>query len=88
MMQIDRLISSAFAIGSPRKRKAIIVAKIGEVLLRNATFDREISLTAILNTKNVIVPEMDLIITNLHWSSLMFVRFTEFFLAIIYDVTS
>ena len=82
-MQIDKLINSALAIGSPRNRKAIIVANIGEVLFRNATLDREINFTAILNTKKVIVPDIDLIITSLHWSSVMFVRFTEFFLAII-----
>ena len=66
MMQIDRLTISAFAIGSPKNKKAIIVAKIGEVLFKNATFDSDISLTAILNTKNVIVPEIDLTITSLH----------------------
>ena len=81
IMHIDKLISSALAIGSPRNRKAMIVANIGEVLFRNATFDREINFTAMLNTKKVIVPEIDLIITSLHWSSVMLVRFTEFFLA-------
>jgi hypothetical protein len=66
MMQIDKLINSALAIGSPRNRKAIIVANIGEVLFRNATFDSEINLTAMLNTKKVIVSDIDLIITSLH----------------------
>lgn len=51
---------------SPRKRKAIIVAKIGDVLLRNATLDSEISFTAVLNTKKVIVPDIALIITIFH----------------------
>lgn len=83
MIQIERLINSALAIGSPRNRNAIIVANIGEVLFRNATLDREINFTAMLNTKKVIVPEIDLIITSLHWSSVIFVRFTEFFLAMI-----
>lgn len=65
-MQSDRLTNSALAMGSPKNKNAMIVAKIGEVLFRNATLDRDISLTAILKTKNVIVPEIDLIITSLH----------------------
>jgi len=66
MMQMDRLTNSAFAMGSPRNKKAIIVANIGDVLFRNATFDKEISFTAILKTKKVIVPDIDLMITSLH----------------------
>lgn len=65
-MHIDKLMSSCLLILSPKKRKAMIVAKIGEVLLRNASFDREINLTAVLNTKKVMVPVTDLIITSFH----------------------
>ena len=53
-------------MGSPRNKKAIIVANIGDVLFRNATFDKEISFTAMLKTKKVIVPDIDLMITSLH----------------------
>jgi hypothetical protein len=66
MMQMDKLTNSALAIGSPRNKKAIIVANIGDVLFRNATFDKEISFTAMLKTKKVIVPDIDLMITSLH----------------------
>jgi hypothetical protein len=66
MMHMDRLTSSGFVIDSPIKRKAIIVANSGEVLFRKATFDNDISLTAILKTKKVIVPEHALIHTSLH----------------------
>ena len=66
IMQIERLTSSALAMGSPKKRKAISVAKRGDVLFKKATFERDISLTAILNTKKVIVPDIDLMITSLH----------------------
>ena len=65
-MQRDKLTNSALAMGSPRNKKAIIVANIGDVLFRNATFDKEISFTAMLKTKKVIVPDIDLIITSLH----------------------
>lgn len=64
--QIDKLINSCFDILSPKNKKAIIVAKRGEVLLRKANLDRDISFTAVLNIKNVIVPVIDLIITNFH----------------------
>jgi hypothetical protein len=47
---------------SPKNKKAIIAAKIGDVLLRKASFDIDINLTAKLNMKNVIVPVIDLII--------------------------
>jgi hypothetical protein len=66
MMQMDKLTNSALAMGSPRNKKAIIVANIGDVLFRNATFDKEISFTAMLKTKKVIVPDIDLMITSLH----------------------
>jgi hypothetical protein len=65
-MQIERLTISALAIGSPKNKNAMMVANIGEVLFKKATFEREISFTAILNTKKVIVPEIDLTITSLH----------------------
>ena len=65
-MQMDKLTNSALAMGSPRNKKAIIVANIGDVLFRNATFDKEISFTAMLKTKKVIVPDIDLMITSLH----------------------
>ena len=81
-MQIERLTISALAIGSPKNKNAMMVANIGEVLFKKATFEREISFTAILNTKKVIVPEIDLTITSLHWSSEMFVKFTLFLIAI------
>ena len=53
-------------MASPRNRNAIMVAKIGEVLFKNATFERDISFTAMLNIKKVIVPEIALIMTSLH----------------------
>ena len=65
-MQTERLISSYFAIDSPRNKNAIIVAKMGEVLFKNATFDNDIILMAVLNMKKVIVPEIDLMITSFH----------------------
>ena len=65
-IQIDRLINSDRAIASPKKRKAMIVAKIGEVLLRKATFDREINFTAVLKMKKVIVPDIARTITSFH----------------------
>lgn len=43
-----------------------MVANIGDVLLRKATLESEISLTAVLKTKKVIVPVIDLMITNFH----------------------
>ena len=61
-------MSSGLVIASPKKRKAIIVAKRGDVLFKKATFDKEISFTAILNTKKVIVPEQARTMTNFHWS--------------------
>ena len=51
---------------SPRNKNAIIVANIGLVLLRKANFDSDIILTAMLKTKKVIVPVIDLIITSFH----------------------
>lgn len=65
-MQIDKLINSGLEIGSPKKRNAIIVANNGEVLFKKATFDSEINLTAMLNTKKVMVPEHALTITSFH----------------------
>lgn len=64
--QTPKLINSGLVIASPRKRKAMIAAQIGEVLLRNATFDKDINLTAILKTKNVIVPEIALMMIIFH----------------------
>ena len=66
MIHIERLISSYLEILSPKKRNAIIVAKRGLVLLRKASLERDMSLTAVLKMKNVIVPVIDLIITNFH----------------------
>lgn len=66
-MQTPILANSYFDISSPKNKKAIIVAKMGEVFEMKASFEREMSLTAELNRKNVIVPEMALIITNFHW---------------------
>jgi len=63
---MERLINSCLLMLSPRKRKARIVAKRGEVLFRNASFDNEISLTAVLKMKKVIVPVIDLMITSFH----------------------
>lgn len=63
---IERLPSSCLLILSPKKRKAIMVAKIGDVLFKNASFDNEISLTAVLKMKKVIVPVTDLIMTSFH----------------------
>ncbi len=68
-------MTSYLAKVSPRKRKAIIVAKIGEVLPRNATFESEISLTAALKMKNVIVPDTDRTMTSFHWCSVRSIRF-------------
>lgn len=65
-MQILRDTSSGLAIASPKKRKAITVANKGLVLFRNATLESEISLTAVLNTKKVIVPVIALIMTSFH----------------------
>lgn len=67
-MHIDKLTNSYFEILSPKNKKAIMVANKGLVLLRNASFESEISLTAVLKMKKVIVPVIDLIITNFHWS--------------------
>lgn len=61
------LPSSYLVIISPRNKNAIMVAKIGEVFCRNASFDNEMSLTAELNRKNVIVPDIALIITSFHY---------------------
>ena len=72
-IHIDRLINSDRAIASPKKRKAIIVAKIGDVLFRKATFDSEMSFTAVLKMKKVIVPDIALTITSFHWWSEIFV---------------
>lgn len=66
MMQMERLIISVLAIDSPKNRNAIIVAKIGEVLLRKATFESEINLTAVLKMKKVMVPVIERMITSLH----------------------
>ena len=61
---MPRLIISCLETASPKKRKAKITAKIGEVLLRKASLERETSFTARLKTKNVIVPKIALIITS------------------------
>jgi hypothetical protein len=65
-MQTPILMSSDLVITSPKNKKAIRAAQIGDVLLRNATFDKDINLTARLNTKNVIVPEIPLMIITFH----------------------
>ena len=65
-MHTPKHISSYFVTTSPRNKKAIIAAKIGDVLLRKASLDKEISFIATLKIKNVIVPEIALIITSLH----------------------
>lgn len=57
---------SCFEILSPKKRNAIMVAKRGEVLFRKASLDREISFTATLKIKKVMVPVIDLMMTNFH----------------------
>lgn len=59
-------MSSYLVTISPKKRKAIIAAKIGDVLLMKASFDKDMSFTATLKIKNVIVPVIALIITSLH----------------------
>ena len=66
-MQMPMLTNSYRDIISPKKRNAIIAANIGEVFYRNANLESEINLTAALNKKNVIVPEIALIITNFHY---------------------
>ena len=65
-MHIDRDSTSLLVIDSPKNKNAIIVAKIGEVLLRKATFDKLISFTAVLKMKKVIVPVIARIITRRH----------------------
>lgn len=60
------LINSYLVTTSPKKRKAIRAANIGEVFYRNDNFDKDINFTAVLKRKNVIVPEIALIITNFH----------------------
>ena len=65
-MQIDKLKSSERAMDSPKNKKAITVAKMGEVLFKKATFDSEISLIAVLKTKNVIVPDIARISISFH----------------------
>lgn len=65
-MHIERLMSSCFDILSPKNKKAMIVANKGEVLFKKASFDSEISFTAALNMKKVIVPVIDLMITSFH----------------------
>jgi hypothetical protein len=55
-----------FVMDSPKNKNAITVAKSGDVLFRNASFDSDISLTAMLNTKKVMVPEQALTITSFH----------------------
>lgn len=65
-MQTPKLTSSYLQITSPKNKKAIIAANMGEVLFKNDTFESEISLIAMLNIKKVIVPEIALIITSLH----------------------
>lgn len=66
IIQIDKLMISCFEILSPKKRNAIMVAKRGEVLFRKASLDREISFTATLKIKKVMVPVIDLMMTNFH----------------------
>lgn len=59
-------INSYFVTTSPKNKKAIREAKIGEVFCKNDNFDNDISFTAVLKRKNVMVPEIALIITNFH----------------------
>ena len=65
-MQIDRLISSGLLILSPKNKKAMIVANSGDVLFKKANLDSDISFTAVLKIKKVIVPVIDLMITSFH----------------------
>jgi len=62
MRHTPKLINCSLVTASPKNKKAIIAAKIGDVLLRKASLDIDINLTAKLNMKNVIVPVIDLII--------------------------
>ena len=66
MIQTPMLVISYFVIISPRNRKAMMVANIGEVFDRKASFEREMSLTAELNRKNVMVPDIALMMTSFH----------------------
>jgi hypothetical protein len=75
-MQIPRLTNSDLDTASPRNRKARIVANMGDVLPRKASFDKETSLTARLNTKKVIVPRMALTRINFQASGGTFSRST------------
>lgn len=59
-------INSYLVTTSPKNKKAIKDAKIGEVFCKNDSFDNDINFTAVLKRKNVIVPEIALIITNFH----------------------
>ena len=63
---MHKLPTYCFVIDSPKNKKAITVANSGDVLFKNANFDNDINFTAMLNTKNVIVPEQALTITNFH----------------------
>ena len=74
---MHRLTSSCLVTISPKNKNAIIAAKIGEVLFRKATLDNEIILTATLNMKKVIVPEIARTMTKRHCSSGILVRLTR-----------
>lgn len=87
-MQKPIPISSDFVISSPRNKKAIMVAKIGEVLLMKESLDKDINCTATLKMKNVIVPVIALIITNLHMSSGTSSKFTLSLTAIKYETAN
>lgn len=65
-MHTPMLTNSYLDIISPRNKKAMEAAKMGEVFWMKASLDKEINLTAALNRKKVRVPVMDLIITNFH----------------------
>ena len=65
-MQTPNPANSYLVTSSPKNKNAISAANIGDVLLINASLERDINYTATLNMKNVIVPVIALIITNLH----------------------
>jgi hypothetical protein len=75
-MQTPKEVSSYFEIISPKNKNAMIAANIGDVFYKNASLERDINLTAVLKRKNVIVPEIALIITNFHCSGGMLTRST------------
>lgn len=67
MIQTAILPNSYLVIISPKNKKAMIAAKIGEVFYKKASLEREMSLTAELKRKKVMVPDIALIMTSFHW---------------------